>query len=365
MNSSYRENNNAYRKITSTDKKLVLYGAGSFGTSFKKIIDKFGIKAECFCVTTLKDNKREIEGLKVYELDSLPFKADECCFLLSLNESMHKAITEELEKRNFKNHIAVTQADMDLLLEDWIQYFFQSKGIDTSCEYIDCNGCKIVNGLIKKEIKQSFLYEAGDLIFPIFGDYSLLSEGPYEYSGVTLDSGDTVIDLGANIGLFSSVAASKGCKIYAFEPFPQVINYLCDLSQVYPEQITIVPEGASDCAGSTNMFIFNENTSNSIVFSSKSEVSAAKTITIPTTTIDQFINDNKIEKIDFIKADIEGSERLMLKGAVETLKKFAPKLSLCTYHVKDDPLIMEELILKANPSYRIEHKWKKLYAYVP
>lgn len=61
---------------------------------------------------------------------------------------------------------------------------------------------------------------------------------------------------------------------------------------------------------------------------------------------------------------IEGVERLMLMGVQKTLKEFAPKLSLCTYHRFDDITVMADLILKANPNYKIIYAWKKLYAWV-
>jgi len=35
---------------------------------------------------------------------------------------------------------------------------------------------------------------------------------------------------------------------------------------------------------------------------------------------------------------------------------------VCTYHLPDDPQVIKNLILKANPSYRIVEKWKKMYA---
>lgn len=54
----------------------------------------------------------------------------------------------------------------------------------------------------------------------------------------------------------------------------------------------------------------------------------------------------------------------MLIGATETLKKYAPKLSICTYHLADDKEILEKIILNANPNYIIKHQYKKLYAYV-
>lgn len=81
--------------------------------------------------------------------------------------------------------------------------------------------------------------------------------------------------------------------------------------------------------------------------------------------MDEFIEEKHIRKVDFIKADIEGAERDMLKGAKRVLREFAPKLSICTYHLPDDKEVLEKLILEANSKYRIEHKYKKLYAYVP
>ncbi|MDR1986982.1 MAG: FkbM family methyltransferase, partial [Treponema sp.] len=86
--------------------------------------------------------------------------------------------------------------------------------------------------------------------------------------------------------------------------------------------------------------------------------------TIDITSLDAFVEKNKIKKIDFIKADIEGSERDMLHGAVNVLKNFAPKLAICTYHLPDDPEVLSKKILDANPRYKIIHLRKKLFASV-
>ena len=86
---------------------------------------------------------------------------------------------------------------------------------------------------------------------------------------------------------------------------------------------------------------------------------------IETTTLDDFVRENNLERVDFIKSDIEGFERKLLAGAQETLRRFAPKLALCTYHLPDDPEVMEALIKQANPKYNVVQKRKKLFASVP
>ena len=86
---------------------------------------------------------------------------------------------------------------------------------------------------------------------------------------------------------------------------------------------------------------------------------------VQTIRLDDFVRDNNLPRVDFIKSDIEGFERHMLAGAQETLARFAPKLALCTYHLPDDPQVMADLILKANPNYNIVQKHHKLYASVP
>ena len=85
---------------------------------------------------------------------------------------------------------------------------------------------------------------------------------------------------------------------------------------------------------------------------------------VETIRLDDFVKENNLERVDFIKSDIEGFERNLLAGAQETLKNFAPKLALCTYHLPDDPEVMTNLIMKANPNYKIFYGRKKLFASV-
>ncbi len=81
------------------------------------------------------------------------------------------------------------------------------------------------------------------------------------------------------------------------------------------------------------------------------------------TSIDEYVANNKVPRVDFVKMDIEGMEPEALRGAVQTLKKHKPRLAICTYHHPDHPKLLEDIILKANPSYTIKHGHSKLYAF--
>ena len=193
----------------------------------------------------------------------------------------------------------------------------------------------------------------------------ILSDGPYTFGSFSFKDNDVVIDAGANMGVFSIYASKYTTgKIYAFEPQKEAIRLLeknigLNLSQ---EQISIVPYGLSDFCGTAGLSVSHGSHSASSIVIQRNEDEEHEIINC--TTLDAWAKENNITKIDFIKADIEGAERKMLIGAQEILKTMAPKLAICTYHLADDPEVIEQLILQANPNYKIIHTSKKLFASV-
>jgi FkbM family methyltransferase len=189
-------------------------------------------------------------------------------------------------------------------------------------------------------------------------------EGPYglrnDLVDVTVEPGDIVIDAGSWIGDFAAYASVKGAVVYAFEPTDSTFEYLLKTAElngnIYP-----VKKGLGDKKTSVVFHTQDYSESNRVVDAPIDPTDQ----TIETTTVDAFVEENGLERVDFIKADIEGYERHMLEGAGETLRRFAPKLAVCTYHLPDDPEVLEALIKEANPAYNVVQKRKKLYASVP
>jgi FkbM family methyltransferase len=75
------------------------------------------------------------------------------------------------------------------------------------------------------------------------------------------------------------------------------------------------------------------------------------------TSLDIFVESNGIDRVDYIKMDIEGAETKALLGCRNTISRFRPQLSICSYHGLDDfwriPLTMKRLC--KNYIFRVGH----------
>ncbi len=191
-------------------------------------------------------------------------------------------------------------------------------------------------------------------------------EGPYEEEGVNLENEDVVIDAGANLGFFSILAGGKigpNGKVFAFEPIKKTANILRKNIEYnnLSNNVDVIENALGNKRGELS-FAVNEDVlgcSSNVLRDGKKNIEKVQQI-----TLDSFVEDNNIKKIDFIKADIEGMERNLIDGAERTIKKFKPKLSICIYHLPDDPEIIEKLILDYVPEYNIRKTKQKIFAWI-
>ena len=76
----------------------------------------------------------------------------------------------------------------------------------------------------------------------------------------------------------------------------------------------------------------------------------------PIVPLDNAVENLGLQRIDFIKMDIEGSERWGLEGGQRTIKRFYPRMAISSYHQEDDPAAVTEEVLKAYAGYGIHGK---------
>jgi FkbM family methyltransferase len=175
----------------------------------------------------------------------------------------------------------------------------------------------------------------------------------YKRGGIVVDvvAGDTVIDAGIGWGdtvvyLASKAMSNDGNKYYAFDIVEEGLLALKKQLGLNPQITNVVPvlKALSDKNG--EVFISDES-------SPGSRVEGASTgRSISSITIDSFVFEQKCEKVNFIKMDIEGSEIPALNGARETIRRHKPKLAISVYHKWDDLKIIPRLINDACPSYK-------------
>ena len=130
-----------------------------------------------------------------------------------------------------------------------------------------------------------------------------------------------VFDIGAFKGdtaYFFSKKCSNKARIYAFEPDENNYKVLLKIKDKYKLNNVIA----------SNILFSNSETE--INFLSMDLNRPA--IKMKSTTIDKFVEENNIEKIDYIKMDVEGAERNILEGSIKTIKKFKPFLAIAIYH---------------------------------
>ncbi len=174
----------------------------------------------------------------------------------------------------------------------------------------------------------------------------------YERGPVRIRSGDVVLDVGSHLGAFSRVALAKGARlVVAFEPDP--VNIACFqrtfLQEISMGRLLLMRAAAWEAAGTLR---FNPNSQNSGGGSVLPGTDRSQNFEVPATTIDETVKQLKLDRVDFIKMDIEGAERHALRGARQTLARFGPRLAICTYHRPDDRIVVPQLVLESRPSYR-------------
>ena len=151
-------------------------------------------------------------------------------------------------------------------------------------------------------------------------------------------SGDTALDIGANVGYMSLVLAKfvgKSGRVFSFEPDSKNFALLKRNLELNPDcNIKPIPKAVSDTNQPVRLyqarFDFNGGAHSML----PSEKHSNEFVEIEATTIDDFVKSHELKKIDVIKIDIEGAEMSAFKGMSETIRRSRPFVvcELCEEH---------------------------------
>jgi FkbM family methyltransferase len=132
-----------------------------------------------------------------------------------------------------------------------------------------------------------------------------------------IESHDMVLDIGANVGFYSCLAASRGKHVVSFEPSLRNLNFLYrNLWENKLSSVEIFPVGLAKQSGLSRIYGFG-GISSFVVGWGQAETS--KYSLVPVTTLDAVVAKRFQGKRLLIKVDVEGFELHVLAGAIETL----------------------------------------------
>ncbi|WP_211220669.1 FkbM family methyltransferase [Dyadobacter beijingensis] len=139
-------------------------------------------------------------------------------------------------------------------------------------------------------------------------------------------TGGVVMDVGANVGDYSTMLRQNNVRIpiFSFEPHPVTFSKLITQSEKYA--FNPVNKGMGQKAESLMIYDYqsNDGSEHASIFKDVIETihhSQARGTEIELTTVDSFVEENGISKIALLKIDTEGNEYNVLKGASQTIEK--------------------------------------------
>ena len=192
------------------------------------------------------------------------------------------------------------------------------------------------------------------------GDRSLtflLSEQQHQIYGTGIEGvqkGDVVLDCGANVGVFTRTALNRGARlVIAIEIAPPTIECLRRnfSEEISHGRVVIYPKGVWNRPDLLEMsFVDPSNAGeNSVVLGRQ----VSNKIRVPVTTIDLIAAELNLDRVDFIKMDIEGAEAKALQGGQATIRHFRPRMAISCEHLPSDVKEIPQVVNTIQPGYQV------------
>lgn len=127
--------------------------------------------------------------------------------------------------------------------------------------------------------------------------------------------GDTVVDIGANIGYYTlklSERVGENGRVFAFEPEPKNFRLLeCNVARRRCGNVTLVQKAVAPSSGTMQLFLSPFNPGDHRIYDSGD---GRQCVEIATVRLDEYFQ-NVLGPIDFVKIDVQGAEG----GVIESL----------------------------------------------
>lgn len=168
---------------------------------------------------------------------------------------------------------------------------------------------------------------------------------------VAPEPGDHAVDVGACFGdtalAFAHAVGNSG-RVYAFDPMQDhalVIRHNIALNPAFGN-IAVFQTGLADtdCDADAGRLPRGVDAG----FSVRKHAGD-----VPLRRLDRLVEEGAVERVDFLKMDIEGAELAALRGAEACIRRFRPKLAISLYHTPEDYVAIPAFIRNLDLGYRM------------
>lgn len=147
-----------------------------------------------------------------------------------------------------------------------------------------------------------------------------------------VNRGDVCIDVGANFGWYTTLFAKKvgmDGEVHSFEPVPDNFRELARNFELLgsPNNVFMNRAALGDKEGTVTLNLFSDLPTGHASISSQGR-EGATTFECRMLTLDNYLDENAVLDIDFVKVDIEGAEMMFLKGAGRLFQQDRPPVFL-------------------------------------
>lgn len=166
---------------------------------------------------------------------------------------------------------------------------------------------------------------------------SVLPDGDYEerFHSALMDgiqSGDTVWDIGANVGFytekFAEIVGTEGCVV-AFEPAPGAAAKVVEIAERYPI-VRLVQAAVSESSGTAYFDVSSGGDSVTNHLSGEAGEGSEDSVAVDVVSGDNYAKENGVPNV--IKIDVEGFEIEAIRGMQEMLKNTKLRAVYCEVH---------------------------------